>query len=301
MSQSELDIPKVTILTATWNRRQLLPRLYESLVEQEVTPDSFEWLIVDDGSEDGTIDFLKELTKASPFQVRVLRQKNSGKCVALNLGASSAQGRWIVVVDSDDFLMPQSLKNIFSVIEESIKFNAGIAFCLQDNSQKNHSFKQPNKIDKFFKWMNSQPTFDSVQIVKAEIFREFPFPAEPGEKYFPPGWIFHQIDKHYGAIFRNIRLVRTEYQPGGLSNRSRSLRAGSPVNMMTMHKALLENRLYFYLKFRAAANFYRYFIHSKMARKTSKEGIPLRWLFFVPLGCLLFAQDLIFLKREANE
>jgi len=76
-----MEQPMLTILTPTFDRRHTLPRLYDSLCAQ--ARHDFEWLVVDDGSTDDTAQWVRACRPRTGFQVRVLRQDNSGKHVAL--------------------------------------------------------------------------------------------------------------------------------------------------------------------------------------------------------------------------
>ena len=79
----------ITILTPTFNRAHLLPRLFESLVHQ--TSFNFEWLVIDDGSTDETQDlFVEEAFMSAPFPIRYYKQENGGKHRALNAGVRQA-------------------------------------------------------------------------------------------------------------------------------------------------------------------------------------------------------------------
>ena len=99
----------ITILTPTFNRAHLLPRLFESLTHQ--TDFDFEWLVIDDGSTDGTSDlFAGNTFLSAPFPIRYYRQENGGKHCALNAGVKQAKGDFIFIADSDDWLLPQSCR-----------------------------------------------------------------------------------------------------------------------------------------------------------------------------------------------
>ena len=97
-----------TVFTPTFNRAHTLHRVYTSLCSQTFT--NFEWLVVDDGSEDGTEKLVMRWKKEAPFPVRYKKQKNSGKHMATNHGVSSARGELFVIADSDDEFLPNALK-----------------------------------------------------------------------------------------------------------------------------------------------------------------------------------------------
>ena len=80
---------KITVFTAAYNRAHCLKRLYTSLKEQEY--DFFEWLVVDDGSEDNTEVLVKEWEKDAAFPIRFVKQQNSGKHVAIYRGVQMAK------------------------------------------------------------------------------------------------------------------------------------------------------------------------------------------------------------------
>ena len=80
-----------TLFTPTFNRRHTLLRLFESLEAQ--TFRDFEWLVVDDGSTDGTGEFLRELESRASFPLRYHYQPNGGKHVASNRAVDLAAGQ----------------------------------------------------------------------------------------------------------------------------------------------------------------------------------------------------------------
>ncbi|WGV12258.1 glycosyltransferase family A protein [Psychrobacter maritimus] len=93
----------ITILTPTYNRAHTLPKLYQSLIEQ--TNYSFEWLIIDDGSNDDTEALIKTYQVESNFSIRYYKKNNGGKCSAINTGVIHAHYEWIFIMDSDDSLL----------------------------------------------------------------------------------------------------------------------------------------------------------------------------------------------------
>jgi Glycosyl transferase family 2 len=98
------SMPFFSIIIPTFNRIELLPRTVESVLAQWFT--DYEIIVVDDGSTDGTLDYLRSLEN----QVNVLNQPNLGPGVARNLGVRHAKGHYLAFLDSDDLLFPWTLE-----------------------------------------------------------------------------------------------------------------------------------------------------------------------------------------------
>jgi len=95
-----------SIIIPTYNRRDALMQTLKALSSQTVPPDSYEVIVVDDGSVDGTWEALKELSLRCA--VRAYRQPaNRGISAGRNLAIRHARGRYFICV-SDDLIVPES-------------------------------------------------------------------------------------------------------------------------------------------------------------------------------------------------
>ena len=94
----------ITAVIPTFNRRLYLERSVGSVLSQSCAPD--EIIIVDDGSTDGTSEWL-----ASEYgsAVKVIRQENAGVSAARRRGITEAKGEWIAFLDSDDVWAPDRM------------------------------------------------------------------------------------------------------------------------------------------------------------------------------------------------
>jgi glycosyltransferase involved in cell wall biosynthesis len=116
--------PLVTVIIPTFNRRQWLPICLDSVKSQ--TYPHVETLIIDDGSTDGTVEWLKSQPQYSFAQVHV-QPKNGGASIARNDGIRLAQGELIVFIDSDDALLPEHIETAVKVFSEHP--NTGLFCC----------------------------------------------------------------------------------------------------------------------------------------------------------------------------
>jgi glycosyltransferase involved in cell wall biosynthesis len=96
-------LPVVSVIIPTYNRWPMIAEAVESVLEQGYG--SFEIIVVDDGSTDGT----KERLKKYGSSVLVISRQRSGVAASRNYGVSVAQGRYLAFLDSDDLWLPQKL------------------------------------------------------------------------------------------------------------------------------------------------------------------------------------------------
>lgn len=106
----------VSIIVPVYKSEKTLERCVESLLAQDY--EEFEILLVVDGPPDASGILADELAKRDK-RIRVLNQVNQGVSVARNFGLSHAKGEYIRFVDSDDFVMPDSLRILVKAMEET--------------------------------------------------------------------------------------------------------------------------------------------------------------------------------------
>lgn len=110
MTDKHKSPPLVSIYMPTHNRLHLLKRAVASVLAQ--TYQYYELLIVDDGSIDGTWDYLQELSSHEP-KVRIFRSAvASGACAARNVAINEAQGELITGLDDDDEFLVDRLETL---------------------------------------------------------------------------------------------------------------------------------------------------------------------------------------------
>ena len=95
--------PAVSIVTPTYNRAHLLPRVWASIVRQTET--NFEWIVVDDGSSDDTREVVLGLDDP---RIHYVHQDNRGVNEARNRGDSMVRSDYVVYLDSDDELLNET-------------------------------------------------------------------------------------------------------------------------------------------------------------------------------------------------
>ena len=99
----------ITIITPTYNRKEKIKKLYESLLLQK--DKRFKWLVIDDGSTDNTEDFINSLDE-NEIHVEYLKKNNGGKHTALNIAFENLNTDLACIVDSDDYLKFDAVSEI---------------------------------------------------------------------------------------------------------------------------------------------------------------------------------------------
>lgn len=100
-------IHRFTIWTAAYNAESTIQRTYKSIESQSFK--DFEWIVVNDGSSDDTAKVLEDIKMQASFPLHVINKENGGKHTALREAAKVAHGKYVVIIDSDDELLPDAL------------------------------------------------------------------------------------------------------------------------------------------------------------------------------------------------
>lgn len=120
---SNNENPKVSVVIPVYNVEKYVGKCLSSLVEQTFT--DFEIIAVNDGSRDGSLAILRSFEERYPF-IKVLSQTNKGMSAARNAGMEIARGEYLCLIDSDDFVAPTFLEELYNACEET---HSDIACC----------------------------------------------------------------------------------------------------------------------------------------------------------------------------
>jgi glycosyltransferase involved in cell wall biosynthesis len=100
-------MPRVSILLTCYNHLRFLPAALDGVRTQ--TFSDFEILALDDGSTDGTREWLTEQAKTEPRMRLIFNEKNLGTYATLNVGLAEAKGEFIAILNDDDLWAPEKL------------------------------------------------------------------------------------------------------------------------------------------------------------------------------------------------
>jgi GT2 family glycosyltransferase len=106
----------LSVLTVTYNSQRFLDGLYESL--QKYLPKNSEWVIVDHGSKDNTVEKIHHFRKNSRFPIKLIEQDNKGFSSGNNRAASVAEGEVLLILNPDTRLLDDSVEKMLVFFED---------------------------------------------------------------------------------------------------------------------------------------------------------------------------------------
>lgn len=218
----------LTIFTPLYNRKDKISNLYNSLLAQ--TNQSFEWLIIDDGSTDGVEALLSSFLEERKVKMRIVVQKNMGKHVAHNVGVKMCKTELFVCVDSDDVLVPTAVDDLLQFYDEnrdalrSEGVSGIVAYKGYPDGKKIGGYPietSPASLTELYQ--NRAMTGDVVLVFKTEVIKQYPFPVFCNERFLRESIAYDEIDKKYRYLIMSRIIYLADYYDDGLSKNASKL------------------------------------------------------------------------------
>lgn len=297
-----------TVFTPTYNRAHLLPRLYQSLLRQSFR--DFEWLVVDDGSTDDTAALVAGWQSSGSMPIRYIAKANGGKHTAVNCGAREADGRFVAILDSDDWYVPEALERFLLHWNEIPSAQQGhfvgvTALCAYPSGAVMGS-RFPKDVfdsDTIDIRHKHRVTGEKRGVLRTEVLRQYPYPEEFG-RYINPSLVWNRIASRYKTRFVNEVLTIVDFQEGGITDKARTIQARNPKASLLRCRELLSigGRLPFGVKVRTYASYVRHALHQELPIAQQIADVPSPLLFWCcfPAGVFLKMRDSFLLRQEGK-
>ena len=252
---------KFTIFTPTFNRKELLEKLYKSLQKQ--TYKDFEWLIVDDGSADGTKEKAEEFLNEKKLDIKYYFKENGGKQRAYNFATDKANGELFICLDSDDEYVENGLETILKYWEKYEKNSdiAGMGYLstYPDGEVIGSIFPEKEMISTQFDIYNKYGVKgDKGLMFRTEIIKKYKFPVFDDEKFITEAVVYNRICEKYKMVYVNEKIEIKEYQEDGLTAKYNNLLLRNPKGQALYHNEINSQNLSFKQKILNNAVYYKF-------------------------------------------
>lgn len=249
MHGKEIGMPYFTVFTPAYNRGYIISSLYDSLMAQSFT--DFEWLLVDDGSDDNTESLVRQWMSSQDNRVRIryMKKENGGKPRAINLGVSMARGKFFFMVDSDDRLHPDALAKMHrwccEIENKPDYIGAGAARGYADGEYIKGSAPYVNG-QGYIDATNLERSVynldaDMCEAYKTDVFRQYPMAEWEGENFAPEQIALNEIAlAGYKLRWHAEIIYYCDYLDDGLTKGSRRLEKNNPMGYAMMYNHMLK-------------------------------------------------------------
>ena len=116
--------PAISILVPCCNVEKYLDQCLESIVTQTI--DDLEIICINDGSKDGTLGIIQKFAERDS-RIVVIDKPNSGYGASMNMGLDRARGKYVGIVESDDYIEKNMFQRLYETAE---KYNLDYVRCL---------------------------------------------------------------------------------------------------------------------------------------------------------------------------
>lgn len=202
-----MSFPLISVIVPVFNSAEYIEKTAQYLANQ--TYKNMEFILVDDGSTDGSSQLCDKIAKNDSRFV-IIHQKNSGVCAARNAGVAAAKGEYIGFCDSDDVPYNDMYETLYNIVEEhgcdiamiksATRFIDGNVADTSDGSMKVYTDK--NEILKLF-LLNKIQSSVYTKLFSASICKELHFPA-PRKINEDRYYSFTALEKCTKLGFKNV-------------------------------------------------------------------------------------------------
>lgn len=194
------DEPKISVLVPIYNVKQYLAECIDSIIMQTLT--NIEIILLDDGSTDGSAEICDEYAQKDQ-RIKVIHKPNSGYGATMNIGLDNARGKYVGIVESDDYIRPEMYEEQYKLAEkEYLDFlKADFRIFVGDKDFRTFTYRpmsyNKSYYNRILKPRDNTDVFNTYNTIWSGIYkREFliknniRFNETPGASYQDNGFYF---------------------------------------------------------------------------------------------------------------
>lgn len=197
----------ISVIITTYNRAHTITRSLESVLRQ--TQQNLEVVVVDDGSTDGTDEYMQTVTDPRVRYIKL--ETNQGASVARNRGIKEAKGDYVLVWDSDDVLYPNALEKTLDVFEKHPEYSivSAPAHVMSDGREVEYSKFFQGEVTLADILLKKIPSNEKVRVARAEVMKQVSYKARNIDflvnvELIERGRWFH-LEEHLGDVFNDSK------------------------------------------------------------------------------------------------
>lgn len=286
----------ITVFTPTYNRGYIIENLYKSLKTQ--ISNNFEWLVIDDGSTDNTEELFEKWNREdNKFNIRYVKTDNNGKPRAINKALEIANGRYLFMVDSDDYITNDAILKIEKWIseiddkEDIIAVGAARAYPdgeyikgIEPSIDDSIGYLDATNLER----KNYNLDADMCEAYKIDILKKFPFEVWDGEKFTPEEITLNEIALHgYKVRWHKDKIYVCDYLDDGLTKGNWNLLKSNPMGYAMLYNHKLKFTQNLSERFNYCCQHIALSIIGKQYNYIFKSNDKLLTLLSLPFGYLL--------------
>ena len=295
---------RISVLTPTYNRANLLERLYASLVQNSKFGIEIEWLIIDDGSTITPKEIVDRFIVENKIIIKYFEQENKGKMEAINYLVQKATGDLIVDCDDDDYFTENAFKIIKSTYEKNVNTNDCYAMCFlkynqnQENMGKQFQEEKTTMFDLYFKQGEDG---EKALVFFSEIRKKYKHELVNGERFVTESRMYHKMDLTNNIICVNEPIMICEYQKDGYTKNIINEFKQNPFGYYEYFKEIFEhdmNNMIFSKRLYVIKHFILFTYLTKNKNSLNKVRGLLNRLLYIALYIPGIVKTRIFLNKN---
>lgn len=304
----------LTVFTPAYNRAHTIWRTYESLCRQ--SSKEFEWLVIDDGSTDGTRELVSSWISEQPeptddfegfcdagFKIRYIWKENGGLHTGYNTAYANIDTELCVCIDSDDWMPDDAVEKIIHCWDErGGRQYAGImGLDFDTDGNPLGGFFPEGLTETYFldMYIKNIHRADTKEVMRTDLMKKVaPQVGFDGEKNFNPVYMLLQVCDDYPLLVLNENLCIVEYQQDDSMSRGiyrqyvNSPRSFAKLRLLEMQL----KRTTFKNRFRSAIHYVSSCIIAKDKQWLKNTSNKMLVLAAAPIGLALS----VFIKYKAR-
>lgn len=135
---------ELSIIIPVYNVEKYIRRCLDSIYNQNIPYESFEVIIVNDGTPDKSMEVVHEYLNLHK-NMKIINQENQGLSIARNNGLAATEGKYVWFIDSDDWICEDSIKSLFGYLNKQYNLIATNLYYTYDNPVNNRFEREINK------------------------------------------------------------------------------------------------------------------------------------------------------------